>query len=155
MKPNLLSTWTRRKILTLFWLVYLNMHQVQRSWQFSGCVGDFYIGSKTLYGEIANFVINNNLDKGEEFCCSLSPKSFSKNCELKSLGCKTSNIYGQCKRIRESIFCIIWSLGRNGDKFGHPEGLCGGIVGDSLVSSESVVGNCSNPEPIRSTLKKN
>jgi len=161
MKLNLSTTWTKKKMASLF-LMGLSVSGVEGGQVYKDCLSNL-----ALFGDInSNFYnsllpyANNNLVEGErlEFCgdsthyvlkkadkCSI-PCCSSSAPPTDCVPCVQNNAFlnfgVNCTKIAQSMFC---SLG---------ETSCGGIIGDTSIINNYTLGTCSDFNGLVNSIAK-
>jgi len=135
MKPNFPLTIKKAHVYVLHFLIFTSL--VQAGSQFNTCLGsDKY---NTL------FTFASNIPDNQTFCCN-------GDCSTEIPCPYYGPDRGQCRIINGARFCIV-SGAYDDFLSGLPPGdLCGGILGNTLISNNISVGTCPSSQAIENAL---
>ncbi|KLL05030.1 MAG: serine/threonine-protein kinase sepA-like [Mycoplasmataceae bacterium RV_VA103A] len=128
MKLNFLTSWIQQKIPVLLLLTLVR--KAETGEMFKECINVY---DNSSYNSLLNFPFNNNskINGGLwlTLCCSdaqCSPTTEGANCPARPWNFS-------CRKVSETIFCKVYT-----------GVFCGGIVGNTLVSTNTTIGDCPN-----------
>jgi hypothetical protein len=122
------STWTRRKTLTTFCLVFLNSQKTEAGLGSKNCLNtNSHTSHTTYYDSLLNFSFANNNEINNSQLLSLCCNNSTSSCFIATpLNCLEKLFI--CNKVAQSIFCV--------------GGGCGTIVGDKMITNNITSGSC-------------
>lgn len=128
-KLNLPTTWTKKKMASLFLMTWLSVNGVEAGQGFKSCLASH--NDDTSYNGLLNFGFANNVDinngKVLSVCCNSSSQCSS---SLWTSTCNSGSYKFFCVKVSQLIAC------------GKERVECNGIIGDALITGNTTVGKC-------------